>query len=74
MGIPKDHLPTQERPSSARTISFFSVTDVSGLPVTEFGLDNLTFVAPEPASFFGLAGGLAGLGNDETPASGDRRG
>ena len=44
------------------TISFFSGLDASGMPVSEFGLDNLTFLAPEPASFFGLAGGLLALG------------
>jgi hypothetical protein len=44
------------------TISFFNGSDVSGLPVTDFGMDNLTFASPEPASFFGLAGGLLALG------------
>ena len=49
-------------PFSVATISFFSGTDVSGLDVTDFGVDNLTYVTPEPASFFGLGGGLLALG------------
>ena len=49
-------------PIDGATISFFNGLDVSGLPVTDFGLDNLTFITPEPASFFGLAGGLLAMG------------
>ena len=49
-------------PFTVATISFFSGTDVSGLDVTDFGVDNLTYVTPEPASFFGLGGGLLALG------------
>ena len=49
-------------PIKTATISFFNGLDGFGLPVTDFGLDNLTFSAPEPASFFGLAGGLLALG------------
>ncbi|MCU1336775.1 MAG: hypothetical protein JWO19_2356 [Bryobacterales bacterium] len=44
------------------TITFFNGLDANGLPVSQFGFDNLTFVAPEPASFFGLAGGLLAIG------------
>jgi hypothetical protein len=44
-------------------ISFFSGTDVSGSPVVAFGLDNLTYDAPEtttaePPTIFALASGL----------------
>ena len=50
-------------PITSATISFFHGQDVSGLPVTDFGLDNLTFTnAPEPAAFFGIAGGLLVFG------------
>jgi hypothetical protein len=49
-------------PITGATISFFNGMDMSGLPVSEFGVDNLTFAAPEPASFFGLAGGLLAMG------------
>jgi hypothetical protein len=59
------------------TISFFNGLDASGLPVSQFGFDNLTFSAvkdngsgivtggafgtPEPASFLSLSGGLLAL-------------
>jgi len=49
-------------PISGAAISFFSGMDMSGLPVTDFGLDNLSFVSPEPVSFFGMAGGLLAIG------------
>ena len=44
-------------------ITFFNGADVSGSPVLAFGLDNLTYDAPEssvpePATFFGLGIGL----------------
>jgi len=47
---------------NSATISFFNGFDANGLPVSQFGLDNLTFASPEPASFFGLAGGLLAIG------------
>ena len=49
-------------PINGATITFFNGVDAFGLPVSQFGFDNLTFVSPEPASFFGLAGGLLTLG------------
>jgi hypothetical protein len=48
-------------PINSASISFFNGVDGGGMPVTAFGLDNLTFVAPEPASFLGLGGGLLAI-------------
>ena len=47
-------------------ITFFNGADVSGSPVLAFGLDNLTYDAPEssvpePATFFGLGIGLLAM-------------
>jgi hypothetical protein len=49
-------------PISGAVISFFNGFDAGGLSVSQFGLDNLTFVTPEPGSFFGLGFGLLALG------------
>jgi len=37
-------------------------SDVNGMEVIAFGLDNLTYAAQEPAWFFGFTGGLIALG------------
>jgi hypothetical protein len=47
-------------------ISFFSGTDAGGSPVLAFGLDNLTYdapesSAPEPPTIFGLGAGLLAI-------------
>ena len=47
-------------------ITFFNGVDVGGSPVLAFGLDNLTYDAPEssvpePATFFGLGIGLLAM-------------
>ena len=55
---------------TAATISFFSGLDISGLPVTDFGLDNLAFVTPEPVPFFGMACGLLAIGMTKRRSSG----
>ena len=44
------------------TITFFHGVDANDMPVTQFGVDNLTFVTPEPASFLGLGAGLLVIG------------
>jgi len=49
-------------PISNASISFFNGLDAGGMSVSAFGLDNLTFDAPEPPSFFGFGAGLLGLG------------
>jgi hypothetical protein len=54
-------------PITDATISFFNGTDANGMRVTAFGVDNFTYVAPEPASFFGLASGLVALGMIRRP-------
>jgi hypothetical protein len=47
---------------SGAVVSFFNGTDAGGSPVGEFGLDNLTFSAAEPASALGLGTALLVLG------------
>jgi hypothetical protein len=49
-------------PVTSASISFFNGIDADGMSVGAFGIDNLTFGAPEPASLFGLGGGLIALG------------
>jgi PEP-CTERM motif len=49
-------------PINSASITFFNGFDESGMPVSAFGLDNLAFATPEPASFLGLGGGLLALG------------
>jgi len=45
------------------SISFFNGLDAGGMSVTAFGLDNLTFGVPEPAtSMMMIAAGLIGVG------------
>jgi hypothetical protein len=71
-------------PITSAAISFFNGFDASGLPVNEFGLDNLTFAAgsstltgsgaPEPASFFTLSAGLLALGLFARRPAGGRHG
>jgi hypothetical protein len=46
---------------SGATITFFSGSDAGGSAVQQFGLDNLTFVAPEPATNLLIAVGLIAL-------------
>jgi hypothetical protein len=49
-------------PITSASITFFSGMDSGGSPVASFGLDNLTFGAPEPATFWLLGAGLIGAG------------
>jgi hypothetical protein len=43
-------------------VTFFSGTDAGGAPVIAFGVDNLTYQAPEPATLLFLGAGLVALG------------
>ena len=45
-------------PIDSASISFFQGFDSYGMPVMEFGLDNLSFGTPEPATFVLLGAGL----------------
>src|SRR5664279_3479415 len=49
-------------PIDSAVISFFNGVDAGDMPVVAFGLDNLTFTAAEPGSFFALGVGLLALG------------
>jgi hypothetical protein len=49
-------------PITGAAIAFFNGTDSLGGNVTDFGLDNLAFEAPEPATPFLFAGALMALG------------
>jgi hypothetical protein len=49
-------------PITRAAITFFNGTDINGSSVDAFGLDNLTFNAPEPGTIILLAGGLIVLG------------
>jgi hypothetical protein len=56
-------------PISGATITFFNGIDLGGMPVTAFGIDNLTFGAvapqagvPEPGTFWILGAGLVVAG------------
>jgi hypothetical protein len=49
-------------PINGATISFFNGMDSMGGDVTAFGLDNLTYEAPEPGTSVQLAGALLALG------------
>jgi hypothetical protein len=55
-------------PITGATITFFNGIDLGGMPVTAFGIDNLTFGAaaaqdgvPEPGTFWILGAGLVGV-------------
>jgi hypothetical protein len=49
-------------PVNGATITFFNGTDSMGGDVSAFGLDNLTYEAPEPNTSVQLAGALLILG------------
>ena len=49
-------------PITGAAIAFFNGTDSLGENVTDFGLDNLTFEAPEPSTQLLFAGALLALG------------
>ena len=49
-------------PITGAAITFFNGTDSMGGNVTDFGLDNLTFEAPEPSTQLLFAGALLALG------------
>ena len=49
-------------PIDSASITFFHGHDTSGMTVSTFGVDNLTFGTPEPASFVGLGTGLILIG------------
>ncbi len=49
-------------PITGASVTFFNGTDSLGGNVTDFGVDNLTFDAPEPSTQLLLAGALLALG------------
>ena len=49
-------------PVTTASITFFNGADLFGGQVTEFGLDNLTYQTPEPATQMLFVGGLLALG------------
>jgi PEP-CTERM motif len=49
-------------PITSATITFFNGMDSGGMAVASFGLDNLTFGAPEPATVCLLGAGLLSAG------------
>lgn len=49
-------------PITSATITFFNGMDMGNMQVAVFGLDNLTFGVPEPATLWLIAAGLIGAG------------
>jgi hypothetical protein len=51
-------------PITSAAITFYSGMDAGGMPVTAFGLDNLTYGTPEPATVWLVAAGLIAAGRN----------
>jgi hypothetical protein len=58
----EDHFFYTGSPIDGATVSFFNGADSFGTTVSQFGLDNLTFGTPEPATFALLGAGLLLMG------------